>query len=188
MPPRGFRVNKEVIRPFFQELKSRVLEKYEPLKYTGNFERVFFFRYYTGYNKLTVRLNAPDYTQYINPPGRPPGPVPYQVILDWVRNKPIIPRDNTSPENVAWAIKRKIELDGIDVPNKFNKGNLLQPIVDFVESGEVNEMLDAMSENIRDQAVRSIIKSIDESNTAKTKPVRKRTRPARRVKTRAKKR
>ena len=186
MPARGIRIDGKVVRPFLQELKARVLEKYEPLRYTGNFKNVFFFRVNTGYNKIRIGLNQPNYTQYIIPEGRPAGPVPYQIILDWVRAKPITPRDDISQESLAWAIKRKIELDGIDVPNRFNKGNLLEPISEFVDSGEVNEMIDAVASNIRDQIVRNFQKTIDDSNTAKQYPTKKRTRPARRVRTRAK--
>ena len=82
---------------------------------------------------INIKLNTADYTDYITPPGRKPGPVSYQTIFDWVNIKQGVPPDGFTPEQFAWIVVHKLNTEGIDVPNPFNEGTLTDPILEFID-------------------------------------------------------
>jgi hypothetical protein len=49
-------------------------------------------------------------------------------ILEWIKIKPIIPRDITQ-EQLAYLITRNIHRDGIAVPNTYNAGGVVSNVI-----------------------------------------------------------
>lgn len=101
------------------------LQAYEPtIRYTGELEDFIIWDTYFSNGDLTVELGlAPEwyYVEY----GRQPGAFPnLQAIKDWIRDKPVIPRQGRNrlgqftkiptPNQLAYLIGRKIERDGIE--------------------------------------------------------------------------
>jgi hypothetical protein len=51
------------------------------------------------------------------------------IILQWIEDKGITPEEGTTKESLAFLIARKIDNEGIKVPNKYNKGGLVSDII-----------------------------------------------------------
>lgn len=73
--------------------------------------------------ELLVTFKAEDYFRWVEQ-GRKPGTLPPpSKILDWILVKPVLPHPNENgklptPEQLSWAIAKKIERDGIDAGNQ----------------------------------------------------------------------
>lgn len=83
-----------------------------------------------GYVKIegevySAVLNVADYYKYVEfgrREGRKMPPV--SAILKWVEVKPVIPRENgISKEQLAWAIAKKIQRDGIPPTHAMREAN-----------------------------------------------------------------
>ena len=70
-------------------------------------------------------LNVADYYKYVEYGRRKGGKMPpVSAILKWVEVKPVIPRENgISKEQLAWAIAKKIQRDGIEPTNAMGDAN-----------------------------------------------------------------
>lgn len=71
------------------------------------------------YNNLeyVVTIKAEDYLEYVEYGRRPGKMPPVSKILEWVKVRNIMPEPRNgklpTPENLAWAISKKIARDGI---------------------------------------------------------------------------
>jgi len=74
---------------------------------------------YVTYNNLEflVTIKAEDYLEYVEYGRRPGKMPPVSKILEWVKVRNIMPEPRNgklpTPENLAWAISKKIARDGI---------------------------------------------------------------------------
>ena len=152
---------KAIIDKYVGALREEILLYYDQqgLRASGNLaeELVVDYDPQTG----RILLTAPDYVDYLVD-GRQPGPVPIQVIRDWISNKGIQGGDITQ-EQLAWAIATKIKNEGIRVPNENNTGELLDPIEDFVSSNKINDLAEELAQLYADDFDSRIQELLDKS-------------------------
>lgn len=94
---------------------------------TGDLARSAKYEIRKGDNYIEVGLNLLPYWKWVEK-GRKPGKMPpIDAILQWVKVKPIIPRENNgvipTEKQLAYLIARKIGRDGTDPQNIFNESN-----------------------------------------------------------------
>lgn len=77
----------------------------------------------------------------------------YGVILDWVKRKGILFQGNTQ-KGTAFLISRKIDNEGINVPNRYTKDGILRPN----EEEFVSETLSLAAKAVADEFKESISK------------------------------
>jgi hypothetical protein len=54
----------------------------------------------------------------------------YGIIKQWIEDKGIQPDDpKMSKKTLAWLIARKIDFEGIKVPNQYNSGGLVSDVI-----------------------------------------------------------
>lgn len=134
--------------PLIEDLEERFLQL--GLLASGNWIEQLKWSYDITTDKITIKFFTADYTDYITPPGRRPGPVPYQPILDWVNQKVGVPPVDFTPEQFAWVVVKKLNTEGISIPNPYNKGTLTDPILDFIDRKILDMMDDVASAYSKD--------------------------------------
>lgn len=87
--------------------------------------------------------------------GRKPGKFPPpDEILRWVKLGKIVKRGDITDESLAYLIGRKIALEGITVPNKYNIGRVISSILTDGRINELeNEILEMAQVNITKKLV-----------------------------------
>lgn len=71
----------------------------------------------------------------------------FDEISEWVDNKGILPNDfKENKKGFVYLVARKIATEGIEVPNKYNKGNVVSAVVDDFLANDINEMLEELGE------------------------------------------
>ena len=146
--------------PLIESLEERFLQL--NLLATGNWIEQLKWSYDITPQKIEIKFFTADYTDYITPPGRKPGPVPYQPILDWVNQKVGVPPIDFTPERFAWVVVRKLNEEGIVVPNPYNDGTLTDPILDFIDRKILDMMNDVAriyGENLQEKLLAEFAKS-----------------------------
>lgn len=132
------------------EYKLRLLSD----KKTASFNLVDSVRYiYTSNGrKFEISLNLAPYWRYVEY-GRKPGKFPPpDKILEWVRIKPLLPRENDNgklptEKQLAYLIGRKIAKEGIEA------GNQLQDTVDAINHTYLLKIYDAIDKDLAEMAV-----------------------------------
>lgn len=132
------------------EYKLRLLND----KKTASFNLVDSVRYiYTSNGrKFEISLNLAPYWRYVEY-GRKPGKFPPpDKILEWVRIKPLLPRENDNgklptEKQLAYLIGRKIAKEGIEA------GNQLQDTVDAINHTYTLKIYDAIDKDLAEMAV-----------------------------------
>ena len=81
----------------------------------------------------------------------------YGIMQRWIADKGITPRDpKMSIKTLAWIFARKIDLEGITVPNQFNAGGLISNII---TEKQINKLTENIATIISTNAKSSIIKT-----------------------------
>jgi len=94
------------------------------LRSSGNLEKSLQSKV-TGTDTIAVGVMTGSSYIYQLEHGRRPGKQPpIQAILDWINDKGIV-ADGISERSLAFIIARKIGLEGIQVPNRYNNGGLI---------------------------------------------------------------
>ena len=95
------------------------------LKASGAFERGLVYEA----SDSSIEIKAPLHGRVMET-GRSKGTLPpVDDILKWVKLGKIVKKDNITDEQLAWAIARKIQIDGIKVPNEHNVGKVISSIL-----------------------------------------------------------
>ena len=95
------------------------------LKASGAFERGLVYEA----SDSSIEIKAPLHGRVMET-GRRKGTLPpVDDILKWVKLGKIVKKDNITDEQLAWAIARKIQIDGIKVPNEHNVGKVISSIL-----------------------------------------------------------
>ena len=156
-----------ILDRYLEPVVNDILDNYDNIRATGNFEEVIDLKYTFRRGKITIDLITPNYTDYIVPDGRPPGPAPFQKILEWVQVKPGLPPEGFTEEQFAWAVLNNLKLKGTKVPNPFNQGNLLKPIEEFRRTGRDRDMVSEIGRRGALRAVAEMRRVVGESKVAK---------------------
>jgi len=77
----------------------------------------------------SIEIKAPLHARAMETGRRAGSLPPVDDILKWVQLGKIVKKDDITDEQLAWAIARKIQRDGIKVPNKHNVGKVISSIL-----------------------------------------------------------
>jgi len=77
----------------------------------------------------SIEIKAPLHARAMETGRRAGSLPPVDDILKWVKLGKIVKKDDITDEQLAWAIARKIQRDGIKVPNKHNVGKVISSIL-----------------------------------------------------------
>lgn len=96
--------------------------------------------------------------------GREPGRFPpISSIIKWIEVKKGLPSIfKDKKEQFAFLIARKIARDGIQVPNKYNKGKIVSRVLEQFLENDVQEMIKELGVVFSDQLSEDIIKIFKE--------------------------
>ncbi len=136
------RDNEAIYKKYLEELKTKLIEEYKNLglKASGEYERGL--EYEVEDNVL--RVVAPYHSWFMEH-GREPSKKfpPRKAIESWIEVKEGLPPIfKEKKKQFAYLIARKIAEEGIKVPNRFNKGEVISKIVNEFLGKTVHEMLE----------------------------------------------
>jgi len=122
-------VVRDILNSWMEQRKAVLISNYQNkgLKASGKFER----NINITTTDMQSSMTAPQYTGALvfgrkpTAKGGSGGPSLYKMILEWIDDKGITPRDNMPKATMAWIIARNIHKNGIKVPNAHNDGRLL---------------------------------------------------------------
>jgi hypothetical protein len=134
------KTNEEVYRKYLEILRLKLIKKYDDLglrasgKYADELEASVLP------NKLI--MFGSSYSQFMEL-GRNPGRFPpIKSILEWIENKQGIPAIfKEKKKQYAFLIARKIANEGIKVPNQFNKGKVIEDVVNDFLANDIDKLL-----------------------------------------------
>ena len=95
------------------------------LKASGAFERGLVYEA----SDSSIEIKAPLHGRVMETGRRAGKFPPMNEILKWVQLGKIVKRDNITDEQLAFLIARKIQREGIKVPNKYNVGKVISSIL-----------------------------------------------------------
>ncbi len=138
------RDNEAIYKKYLEELKTKLIEEYKNLglKASGEYERGL--EYEVEDNVL--RMEAPYHSWFMEH-GREPSKKfpPRKAIENWIEVKDGLPSVfKEKKKQFAYLIARKIAEEGIKVPNKFNKGEVISKIVNEFLGKTVYKMIDEL--------------------------------------------
>lgn len=98
--------------------------------------------------RLIARIEVPHYAEQMTF-GRPPAAeiriwVAYEDILDWVEVKPGLPPVGWTPESFAFVVTKNINEFGIEVPNRFNPGDIVTKSIESFVENDLQKLLDEL--------------------------------------------
>lgn len=125
---------KEAIEKWLNEINVDLVKNYNTLglKASGNWERQLESKVVEsskGFNAIILGAKYTGAMQY----GRKATSEAkkgrlYNIILKWIDDKGLSIPENRK-KSFAYLVARKIDREGIKVPNKFNKGTLLTDVI-----------------------------------------------------------
>jgi hypothetical protein len=144
--------DEEIYHRFLERLRLKLIAKYVELglKASGSYEDELEAEVLP--NKL-IMWGAGH--SYFMENGRAAGKFPpynpttgtFDEISEWVDNKGILPDDfKENKKTFVYLIARKIANEGIEVPNKYNKGKVVSDVVDDFLANDINELLTELGE------------------------------------------
>lgn len=90
--------------------------------------------------------------------GRGKGFVHRKIIENWIEVKRGLPSVfYEKKKQIAFLIARKITAEGITVPNQFNKGKVIESVVNDFLGNDIYEMLEELGEIYRAQIVSEVV-------------------------------
>jgi hypothetical protein len=123
-----------VYKLWLSYLKADLIKEYERLglRASGSYEREL--EYITQGNKAI--MYGAHHSQFMQSgrrktekgPGKGEGKLS-EIILKWIDDKKITPRNNISKKALAFLIARKIHREGIKVPNVHNLGGVISNVI-----------------------------------------------------------
>jgi hypothetical protein len=128
---------KEKIDTWLEDAKSDLIKNYDEmgLRAFGQWARELEPQTIIEQDKYHAKMLGMDYTYYLEH-GRGPsrkkgkggGRSLREIIREWIDVKGIVP-DGISKDSLAFLIARKIHIQGIRVPNQFNRGGLVGNVI-----------------------------------------------------------
>ncbi len=132
---------KELYIKYLKELKNKLIQKYDELglRASGEFENELEYKV----EKDNLKILGAPHSYYMDKGRASGGFPPISTIEDWIENK-----DNLPPifkekkKQFAFLIARKIANEGIQVPNKYNKGHVVDEVVNSFLAEDIHHMIE----------------------------------------------
>lgn len=139
-------MNEETIYlKYLDMLRIKLIAKYDELglRASGKYEDAL--EPEVSPNRL-IMWGAP-HSKYMQD-GRDAGKFPPRsAIVEWIETKDGLPSIfREKKDQFAFLIARKIAEEGIDVPNEFNKGEVVSSVVDDFLANDINSMLQELGD------------------------------------------
>lgn len=135
----------EIYQKYLERLRLKLIAKYEELGLRASGKYANELKGEVSGDKIT--MFGAFHSQFMEH-GREPGKFPpRKAIEDWIDTKSTLPAIfKEKKSQFAFLIARKIAKEGINVPNEFNKGNVISSVVDDFLGNDINEMLKELGE------------------------------------------
>ncbi len=128
---------------YLERLRTKLIAKYDELglRASGNFEESL----ERQVKKNTLTLWGAYHSQFMEDGRDSGGFPPIKRIEDWIEVKRGLPDAfKENKRQFAFIIARKIAEEGITVPNKYNKGEIISAVVNNFLAKDIYEMLEKL--------------------------------------------
>lgn len=154
---------KEIVDRWLEEIQKDLIKNYEKTKRKASGRWAKSLEPFSEEKNDVYRIGilGEEYTGALEKPGRKPTSKSkrgrlWGVIRKWVDDKGIKP-NGISKDSLAFLIARKIDREGIKVPNKYNKGGLVS---DVVTKKRVDQLVDEIGLFYQAELKSSLLKTI----------------------------
>ena len=160
---------KEIIYlKYLERLRIKFVDKYNELglRASGDFEKSLEPAIY----KSSMIMYGAPHTQFMEK-GRGTGPANYKKLApfmeQWIDVKKGLPAIfYEKKKSMAFAIAYKIAKQGIKVPNQYNKGKLIEDVVNDFLANDIYEMLNELGEVFLSRIKSDVLGILNETLTA----------------------
>lgn len=158
----------QIYRKYLEKLRLKLIDKYNELglRASGEFENAL----EPIVTNSSMILYGANHTQFMEK-GRGTGPVNYKKLAPfmerWIEVKTGLPSVfYEKKKQMSFAIAYKIAEEGIQVPNKYNKGKLIEDVVNDFLANDIYEMLQELGDIFLSRIRADVAEIFQESLTA----------------------
>lgn len=133
----------EIYKKYLEILKNKFIAKYDALglRASGKFAESL----EAQTSKSTLTLWGAKHARIMEFGRRAGKFPPREDIEEWIETKKNLPAIfREKKKQMAFLIARKIAKEGITVPNKYNKGDLVKSVVDDFLASDIQKMFDEL--------------------------------------------
>lgn len=143
-------------KDFIDKVIGRILKNYKSHRVTGNLEQSLQSEVIDKGSHHVLELKSADYINRLSE-GTPAGTkVDPTKIEEWIKEKDGLPQlFKDEPRKFSFIIASKINRFGIQVPNEYNKGDILADL-----KANFERDLDEMFRNVRGEQKEQITKGL----------------------------
>lgn len=159
-----------ILLPYFQRLVDDLKGRYlsSGLKAHGTYGDSLRIEEKKTPAKYTATIYGADHLKYMTE-GREPttasqGNILYGIILDWVKVKQGLPPEGWTAESFAYVVTRRIHSEGIQVPNRYNPGDVVTKPIDDFERKEEPELLRSIRQTYSNVIRQNVRRYFNENN------------------------
>jgi len=135
----------EIYAKYLEILRVKLVAKYDEMGLRASGKYADELEGETAPNKLIMwGANHIEFMEKGRSPGRFP---PINVIEDWIEVKKGLPAIfREKKKQFAFLIARKIAREGIQVPNTYNKGKVIESVVEDFLGNDISQMLEELGD------------------------------------------
>ena len=136
---------KKIYETYLEKLKNKFITKYDELglRASGEFED----QLEGEVTKSSMIMWGAGHSYFMEKGRGPGGWPPKKAIEDWIDVKQSLPPIfREKKKQFAFLIARKIATEGITVPNQYNRGKLIEDVVNEFLAEDIFDMLDELGD------------------------------------------
>lgn len=156
---------KSIYEKYLERLRIKLITKYDELglRASGEFEDEL----EGEITKSSMIMWGAPHSYYMEKGRGAGGFPPLKAIEDWIEVKQGIPAIfEEKKRQFAFIIARKIAQEGITVPNQFNKGKLIEDVVNDFLADDIYEMLEELGDVFLSRIRADVVGILQDSLTA----------------------
>lgn len=135
----------EIYAKYLEILRVKLVAKYDELGLRASGKYADELEAETAPNKLIMW--GANHIAFMEKGRSSGGFPPISVIEDWIEVKKGLPAIfREKKKQFAFIIARKIAKEGIQVPNAFNKGKVIESVVDDFLGNDISQMLEELGD------------------------------------------
>lgn len=158
----------ELFELYMERLRVKLIAKYDELglRASGRYEKEL----NAEITQTRLIMWGADHSVFMEN-GRGTGPDDYRKLapfmLEWIEVKEGLPSIfYENKESMAFAIAHKVANEGINVPNEFNRGEVVSAVVNDFLANDIAEMIDIIGEEMVGIITSGVVKLFNEITVA----------------------